>query len=154
MRLYLLQHGEALSKEQDPERPLSPQGEAAVRRLAEFARNAGLPIARVVHSGKLRAAQSAQLLAAGMPGKLQPELHPGLKPNDPPAPLVEAIGQWNEDTAVVSHLPLLARLAAGLLGLREEPAWLGFVPGTLLCLERDDAGDWSLAWMLRPELLA
>ncbi len=34
MRLYLVQHGEAVTKAVDPDRPLSEQGRADVERLA------------------------------------------------------------------------------------------------------------------------
>ena len=36
IKLYLVQHGEALPKEDDPARPLSEKGQADVRRLAAF----------------------------------------------------------------------------------------------------------------------
>ena len=41
MRIYLTQHGLAVPKDIDPDRPLSEQGREDVRRLAEFLDKAG-----------------------------------------------------------------------------------------------------------------
>ncbi|MCZ6522899.1 MAG: histidine phosphatase family protein, partial [Alphaproteobacteria bacterium] len=62
MRLYLVQHGEALAKEVDAERRLSADGRRDVRRLAEFLAKSGLRVRKVLHSGKARARETAELL--------------------------------------------------------------------------------------------
>jgi phosphohistidine phosphatase len=57
MKLYLVQHGDALPKDIDPDRPLSNVGHAEVGLLAELL--AGhMNISRVLHSGKTRARQT------------------------------------------------------------------------------------------------
>ena len=60
MKLYLVQHGEACAEDVDPERPLTAQGRADVERLAAFLQQAGIQVGRVIHSGKLRAEQTAE----------------------------------------------------------------------------------------------
>ncbi len=40
MRLYLMQHGNPVMEEVDPERPLSDQGKSDVRKVAEFLKRA------------------------------------------------------------------------------------------------------------------
>ena len=65
MKLYLAQHGEACPKEVDPERPLTDQGREDIERLTAFLGRAGIQVTRVIDSGKLRAAQTADLLAVG-----------------------------------------------------------------------------------------
>jgi phosphohistidine phosphatase len=67
-------------------------------------------------------------------------------------PLAAEIAAWTTDTLLVGHLPFLGRLASLLLVSDPERQVLGFQPGTLACLERDPAGQWMLAWMIRPEL--
>ena len=52
MRLYLVQHGEARTEQEDPERPLTARGVADVRRVAGVAAAAGITAARIFHSGK------------------------------------------------------------------------------------------------------
>ena len=63
MKLYLVQHGEAHAKNVDPERPLTERGHGDVARLAAFLSRAGVRVERVIHSGKLRAEQTAGVLA-------------------------------------------------------------------------------------------
>ena len=53
IRLYLMQHGEAVPDAENPERPLTPRGREDVARLAAFLADAKVGIARLVHSGKL-----------------------------------------------------------------------------------------------------
>ena len=154
MRIYLVQHGEAVPAEVDPERPLSAAGEADVRRLAAVLRRSGVGVARILHSGKRRAAQTAEVLAAALGPKLQPEARAGLNPNDPTASVAQEAASWEQDTVLVGHLPFMARLASRLLAGREDPGLVAFRPGSVLCLERTDQRAWTIAWMLRPELLA
>ena len=158
MRLYLVQHGEALAKEVDPERRLSAGGRRDVRRLAEMLAKSGLRIPKVLHSGKARARETAELLAAalapdGAPGGAV-EAATGLGPNDPAAAFAATLSGSGEDLLVVGHLPFMARLVSRLVAGREEPALVAYLPGSMVCLERGEGGGWSLAWMLRPELLA
>ena len=63
MKLYLVQHGEAKSKDEDEKRPLTDQGRQGVERVAAFLKGAGVETKRVIHSGKLRAEQTAEILA-------------------------------------------------------------------------------------------
>jgi len=63
MRIYLTQHGEALAKDVDRERPLSEQGRADVQRLAEVLREKGVRVEQIWHSRKTRAEQTAALIA-------------------------------------------------------------------------------------------
>ena len=62
MALYLMQHGEATTEAENPARPLTDTGRAAVERVAARAKAADVRIDRCVHSGKLRAEQTAELL--------------------------------------------------------------------------------------------
>ena len=63
MELYLVQHGEAKSKTEDPQRPLTKRGRDEVQRVAAFAAKAGLKVSQVRHSGKRRAEETASILA-------------------------------------------------------------------------------------------
>ena len=63
MRLYLVQHGQAKSEELDPQRGLTEQGVQDVERLAAFLKPLSLAVQVVWHSGKTRAAQTAEILA-------------------------------------------------------------------------------------------
>lgn len=153
MRLYLVQHGEALPKEVDPERPLSETGRDDARRLGAFLGGCGIRVSRVLHSGKTRARETAELLAATvLPGK-DVEASAGLDPNEPVDAMVERLGAWERDVLVVGHLPFMDKFVARLVTGHEDRGAVAFKPGSLVCLERSDQGDWRIVVMLRPEFL-
>jgi phosphohistidine phosphatase len=154
MRLYLAQHGQAVPEDVDPDRPLSAQGRTDIERLAAHLAQAGIVVERVLHSGKTRVAQTAEILAEASLTDAAPQARSGLKPNDPAEALGSEITRWSADTLIVGHLPFVGRLAAHLLVGDANQPLLAFEPGSLVCLERDADGQWRLAWMLRPELLA
>ncbi len=153
MRLYLVQHGDALAKEVDPDRPLSEMGRADVERLAGLMSARRVRAERVVHSGKTRAEQTASILAAAMAPGTTIEAMGGLAPNDPVVPLADQAATWSADTVVVGHLPFMDKCLARLVRGAEGPGVVAFRPGGMTCLERDEAGRWTVAWMIRPELL-
>ncbi len=66
MHLYLVQHAEAKPREDDHQRPLSDQGRADIQKVAAFLGDRGIPVSRIIHSGKLRARQTAEALAERM----------------------------------------------------------------------------------------
>ena len=115
MNLYLVQHGDALPKEVDRGRPLSEAGSLDVRRMARFLGDAGLRVARIMHSGKKRAEQTAQLLATSLAPGVLPQKIAGIDPLDPTEPLARDIGNWNEDAMVVGHLPYMSKLVSRLI---------------------------------------
>jgi len=149
--LYVLQHGEALSKEIQPERPLSEQGIRDIRILARHMQNMGVQLGNVFHSGKLRAQQSAGLITE----TVSPEIHPlqaeGLNPNDDPTVILEDIERMDANILIVSHMPFVSRLCSTLLTGTTD-AEFASIPGTLFCLEKAD-NRWRLAYMLRPDFL-
>jgi phosphohistidine phosphatase len=153
MRLYLLQHGDAVPEATNRERPLSDKGRLDIKRLARFVGWSAFRAGRILHSGKLRARQSAVLLASEMGEGAAPEEMAGLNPGDPVEPVAAQAAAWQENTLLVAHMPFLGRLAGLLLCGDPERPLAAFQPGSMLCLERDDSGRWSIAWMLRPDLL-
>jgi phosphohistidine phosphatase len=128
MDLYLVQHGAAAPEAEDPARPLTDRGRREVGQVARAAARAGLEVGRIAHSGKLRARQTAEILAG--------ELHP------PSA----------EPTMLVGHLPHLSRLASLLLVGDPEHEVVAFRMGGIVCLG-NDTGRWKVTWMLTPELV-
>jgi len=154
MKLYLVQHGDAVAKEVDPDRPLSDQGRRDVACMAAFLGIAGVRVPRVLHSGKTRARQTAQLFSAAVGTGASAEEIAGIAPLDSAGDFARPLNEWTEDTMVVGHLPFMAKLVSHLIVDDEDRSVVGFQPGTVTCVERTEAGPWSLRWMLRPELLA
>jgi len=153
MRLYLVQHGEAKPKEEDPDRSLTAKGEGDVRRVAALAKRAGIKVSQIRHSGKRRAEQTATILAK--------QLHPprgvaaksGLDPKDDVKPVAKALADESDDLLIVGHLPFLERLAARLVGGDPEQELVRFQMGGIVCLERWEESRWAIAWMVTPDLL-
>jgi len=154
MKLFLVQHGDALSKAEDPERPLSGKGRGDVTRMASFLARSGLRAGRVIHSGKTRAMETAIILSGGIgPGGVVEEIDAGLAPNDPTDQLLRVLQGWHEDVMIVGHEPFMGRLVARLVVGDEAGGIVAFVPGSVVCLEKDEDGNWTLQWMLRPSLV-
>ncbi|MEJ2643887.1 MAG: phosphohistidine phosphatase SixA [Gammaproteobacteria bacterium] len=154
MKILLSQHGEAVTKDEDPDRPLTPQGRKDVERTAAFLRDGGVTALRALHSGKTRARQTAEILARSLRTVSDPEIRHGIGPGDPIEPLARDIAHWDEDTLVVGHLPFMALLTSHLVSGQSAVPVNAYRPGTVACLERTSTGGWTIAWMVRPELLA
>ncbi len=152
MRLYLVQHGEATSKETDPNRPLTKRGKEDVSRMAKFLKKRGVRVIATWHSEKLRAIQTAQILGKAVSVEIVKQ--EGLAPDDPVDKWLEELNTRVKDVMMVGHLPFLERLASLLLAGDESSQIVAFKPGTVACLKREDTGEkWSLAWIKLPELV-
>ena len=64
MHIYLVQHGASKSEAEDPERSLTDEGRQTVEKMADYLTSAGVSVDRIKHSDKLRARQTAGILAA------------------------------------------------------------------------------------------
>ena len=153
MKLYLVQHGESAAKEVDPERPLTDKGRLDIERMAGALAGAQVQIDRIVHSGKLRAAQTAEIFATAIAGDNEPSISDHINPLDDPAKFDWQTASAGADTMLVGHLPFMGNFAALLLGVNSGQAPVAFRPGSVVCLESAESGGWQIDWMLRPELL-
>ncbi|MGD9339110.1 MAG: histidine phosphatase family protein [Syntrophobacterales bacterium] len=63
MEIYLMQHGPNLSKDEDPEESLSPEGEAQVSKAAQAIKRMGLGFEVIIASPKKRSKQTAAIVA-------------------------------------------------------------------------------------------
>lgn len=154
MILYLMQHGDAVSKDIDPDRPLSETGQADIRRMGEFLERHGERPSRVFHSGKLRAAQTAEILGAAFAPALASEEMEGLGAKDFPDALAEKLSGWTDDVLLVSHMPLVGKLVTRLVCGAEDPRIFAFSPGSIVCVERGGDQRWALNWFVHPDIVA
>ncbi len=153
MNLYLAQHGEAKSEEEDPSRPLSEKGVAEVRKVASFlSSSGGIKIESIFQSGKLRAAQTAEILEKYLRPPKGISQRDGLAPMDDPAVWAKRFETETADILLVCHLPHLARLAALLLCGMPDRRIVNFHMGGVVCLKKTE-GVWSLDWMIIPEIM-
>jgi len=154
LHLYLVQHGAAKSEAEDPQRGLTNEGRRAVEHVAEFLAPLGLEIHRIEHSDKLRARQTAEILAARLRPIEGTKQVSGLAPNDDIGPVAARLQTETKNLLLVGHLPFQSRLAARLLGVAGDRTVVQFQMGGVLRLDCDDAGNWVVRWYLVPELLA
>lgn len=153
MELYLVQHGEACEKEVNPDRPLTEQGKDDVDRLATLLKQAGIKVDRVIHSGKLRAEQTAERLAKVIAPGVELETSGLINPNDNPKAFDWQSESWDRDTLIVGHLPFMAKLVSHLVVEDENRVLTAFQPGSIVCVSQYKDTHWQINWMIRPELL-
>lgn len=155
MRVYLSQHAQAKSKQEDPERSLTDRGQREIKAICEALIESGaMKPAAVFHSGKRRAQQTAECLGAYTNPARGTHAAKGLSPLDDPSIWADRLMEEDEDLALVGHLPHMAKLASLLLCGDADGGAIRFQPGGVVALDRGDEGEWSLIWMLVPQLVA
>ena len=151
MRLYIVQHGDAVAKNVDPDRPLSEQGRDDIQRLAEFLSDRDVQLAQILHSGKTRARETAELLQSLLESPNQIDEQQGIAPNDSPEAFLRPFRKVEKDTAIVSHMPFVARAVSQALSGVPDRQLLEFKPGSVAGIERGDGASWQLFMFNRPE---
>jgi phosphohistidine phosphatase len=150
MKIYLVQHAEALSEEINPDRPLSEVGRQHANDVAAIAAQMGVTVQQIRHSGKTRAAQTAHIFGSelGVDNVVQSD---GLGPVDDVVPVAEELDRLDDPVMLVGHLPFMERIAGQLLvGDAEEPV-VQFNNAGLVCLEKAEE-RWQVRWIILPEM--
>jgi phosphohistidine phosphatase len=148
MKIYLIQHGVALPREKNPDRPLSTQGEAQVQRTGEYLRSRGITADMILHSKKIRAAQTAEIIAEAL-GCKQIKARDDMNPKDPVKKFSEEISASKMDIVIVGHLPFLQKLGSRLLTGVEKNDFISFKNSGVLALDYDE--KWKIDWLVPPE---
>ena len=153
MRVYLVQHGEAKREEEDPARPLTEEGRREVEDVARFLAELGVRVDRILHSGKLRAAQTADILGGHLKPVKGVEKADGLEPLADPEIWAKRLEEADEELMLVGHLPHLARLVSLLTVGKSDVEVMRFRYGAVACLEKTEKGRWSILWIVRPDTI-
>ena len=154
MKVYLVRHGDAVSSQFDPKRPLSEQGRAEIKKVASFIEPLKISVEHIRHSGKLRAAQTAEILADAVSAEKGCSEHEALGPNDDVTIIADELEAYNVDIMLVGHLPFLAYLISLLVAGKETSNVAAFDAGSIACLNHSDPGQWHIEWMITPKLLS
>jgi len=150
MALFLVQHGLSLSKDKDPEKGLSDAGKEDTRRIADVAKTYAISVAKIVHSGKKRAAQTGVIFQDALQPKSGIAEISGINPMDD----VKAFGDTIDPAAnlmVVGHLPFMEKLVSYLTAGLEDKRIYKFQNSGVVCLDREDNG-WFIKWTLNPNI--
>ena len=150
MKLYLVRHGITVTA--NGEQTLSEMGIQQTQEIGRFLKQSGVKIDAILHSEKLRAQQTAQLIGQIVEPDLTPIQSPGLKPDDPIAPILQEIATFDRDVMIVSHLPLLEKLLTILtLGI-DTLCPIDFCGTCVVCLQ-GTGHIWQIAWVISPQLI-
>jgi len=151
MKLYIVRHGEAVSKAVDPQRSLSPQGRRDVIKVAEHFQSLGVRLDLFYHSTKKRAQQTAQIMKDHINPTAKLIEKDYLAPDDPLDDFVNELSGLNQDLIVAGHLPFVEKLVSRLIADDQDISTLAFSTGSVAILEQDSSLDWHLEGMITPE---
>lgn len=155
MALFLVQHGISAPKDADPEKGLSELGIEETNRIAPVAKGYGIPVAIILHSGKKRAEQTAQIYHKALGLKNSMEAISGINPLDDVrifAARIDPGANW----MVVGHMPFMEKLVSYLTTGSEEMRVYRFQNSGIVCLDaskgEDQEPDWFIKWTLNPTI--
>lgn len=152
MAFYIVQHGKNLSKDLDPEKGLSPQGIAEVKKIAQLAQDCGVSVTQILHSGLKRAKQTADILASYLKPANGVAEAADIKPLDDSEDFASRV-DLAADIMIVGHLPFLERLTTFLITGRQSPRVFKLQNGGILCLDRfEDSNTPAIKWSLMPNI--
>ncbi|MGW8247577.1 MAG: phosphohistidine phosphatase SixA [Acidiferrobacterales bacterium] len=154
MIIYLARHGDYLNGNDDFTRGLSERGRADIAAVARSMKTKGVQVSATLHSGKLRAQQTAEILADELMPSSVISLAEGLAPNDDPVAFeMLHFPTLASETLIVGHLPFMGLMVSHLLTGDPDRSPEAFEAGTVVCLERVGDEKWSKRWVLHPSSL-
>ncbi|MGD8777123.1 MAG: phosphohistidine phosphatase SixA [Syntrophobacterales bacterium] len=157
MEIYLMQHGPNLSKDEDPEESLSPEGEAQVSKAAQAIKRMGLGFEVIIASPKKRSKQTAAIVAEAVGFPVEDILETEkVKAMTPAEETINYLKQFADKKSVLiaGHLPSLAEVASFLLTSGSK-ATIQFERGGLgrIDVESIPTNEGKLRWYLTPQQL-
>jgi phosphohistidine phosphatase len=154
MIIYLARHGDYLNGNDDFTRSLSERGRSDIAAVAREMKRKGVHVSATLHSGKLRAQQTAEILADELMPSSIISVAERLAPNDDPVAFeMQYFPKLASKTLIVGHLPFMGLLVSHLLTGDPERAPEAFEAGTVVCLEQAGDGNWSKLWVVHPSRL-
>ena len=149
MYLYLMRHGEAYSKVEDPARDLNERGKAEVAKMAMHLKSIHISCHKIFHSEILRARHTAQIVAEKLDYLQKLTVLPSLNVDDDVYSLIVDVEEIKENSLLVGHLPNMELLSNYLLTGNINKSTVGFTTATVICLEKKE-DRWVLKWGIDP----
>lgn len=164
MNIYILRHGIAVDPgtpgiSGDPARPLTPEGEEKLKRIAAAMQAMKLSFDVILTSPYLRAKHTAELVANILGDKKKLSVTDHLTPEGDPKKLVELLNELKplpENVLLVGHEPYLSRLIS-LLTSGNTGLAVDMKKGGLCKLDAEPLKYGRCAvfnWLLTPKLMA
>ena len=141
IRIALVRHCEAANAYDDFKRPLNSNGLAQAPRTADFLRQQGMPLTRLVCSPATRTRDTARLIAETLQWQVTPEEKVALYNPSTLTPLLAEIAAAQDGLVLVGHNPgltdLISELCSIYVGLPPSgAAILGLEDGKFTVLAR------------------
>ncbi len=157
MEIYLVRHGAAYEKREDPERHLNNDGVNQCHLTGIALKKLDIQFDLIVSSTKARARQTAEIIAEEVGYSREDiKITEALVPTALPKETISYLNDYADVKRVMlaGHLPLLGHLASELL-INNSQISFYFEPGSVCHISTEQphtfAGD--LCWFLTPEHL-
>ena len=157
MEIYLMQHGPNLSKDEDPDESLSPDGKIQISKAARAIKRMDVKFDVIIASPKTRSQQTASLVAeaVGYPVEsiVKTEKVKAMTPAEETIAYLEQFGEKNS-ILIAGHLPSLAEVASALLTSGPK-ATIQFERGGVgrIDVDKIPTHEGKLRWYLTPAQL-
>ena len=150
MALFLVQHGKSLPKEKDPDQGLSKEGIAETQTMAALAVENYIQVVRIIHSGKKRALQTAEIFLKALEPEAGIVKGPSLAPLDDVTIFASSVNN-KENIMVVGHLPFMEKLVSYLVTGSQDKPVIKFQNSSIICLDTEDISEpWFISWAQFP----
>jgi len=157
MEIYLMQHGSALPKDQDPEEGLSPDGKGRIQASGQALKKMGVSFDAILSSPKKRSKETAAIVAEKVGFPQEKIVETGkVKAMTPPEETVQALSALAgaERVLVAGHLPSVAEVASFLLTEGSKAAVQFEMGGCCrIDVEQVPTHEGRLRWYLTPDQL-
>ena len=149
MKLFLVQHGKAKDKDEDPQRPLTDQGRAETEKIAELLARIVPDIGEIRHSGKTRAEQTAVIFgrALGLAENVVQKDYLGA--TEDVTAVAEQLQSEGQSVMLVGHKPFMPRMAGWLVNGDIDNSPVSIQKSGVLCLNHHN-DNWQVEWHLTP----
>lgn len=156
MEIYMMQHGEALTKEKDPQRGLSPEGERQIELSAQALNRIGITFDLIISSPKKRAKQTAEIVAKELGYPIDKiKVSETFEPLSPPTDAISYLKSFIDKGSIfiAGHLPSLAEIASELIS--EGHIFIQFQMGCVCRIDVEElpTHKGKLIWHLMPQQL-
>ncbi len=159
VELYFIRHGVAAARGEsypdDSKRPLTSKGIAKLEKEVKALAALDVAFDQIVSSPLVRARQTADVFAEGLPGKPPVATSDALAPGATHAAVLDELSKFarRKRIALVGHEPDIGQLAARLIGARRP---LEFRKGAICRIDfgtLPPTGPGTLVWFLTPKML-
>jgi phosphohistidine phosphatase len=146
-----MQHGKSVSKQENPDRPLSDIGSKEVEKIAIQLQEYNLHINSIFHSSKLRAFQTAEILQRYLSASQGTKEINGMNPNDNVQLFSVTINQV-DNAMYVGHLPFMEKLVSFLTTGEDCKGIVKFQNAGIVKLQYfDEEESWFITGVLLPK---